>query len=209
MPAEKLSYLDRKSIGRCVQDGCDREAAPDINRCIMHHRRALKSAAESAARRREVRLADGLCVRCPVGNVRKVWPATSDTCLACRVLRRRIRKADGTRDKELDRDAAIAAATRTHEDGRTRYHGQGKRGQQPQAQLNRQDIGMARRAIDAGEQGLELLETEEVRALPRIQRSDVKQAAAHQLDRATRHIDDVLERLGHFGKKHGRRTGDE
>lgn len=148
---------------------------------------------------------NGECVKCHVDNVRKVWPVGSDTCLACRVLRQKIRKADGTRDKELDKSDQIAAATRTHEDGRTRYHGQGKRGQQPQAQLNRQDLGMARKALDAGEQGLGLLETDEVKALPRIQRADVKQAAAHQLDRATRHIDDVLERIGHFGKRHGKR----
>lgn len=68
---------------------------------------------------------------------------------------------------------------------------------------------MAEKCFRSGREGLALLETPEVQAQPRIQRSNVKSAALHELDRATRHIDDVLERNGHFGKRHGPRSGDE
>jgi uncharacterized Zn finger protein (UPF0148 family) len=149
-----------------------------------------------------------LCVWCPEsGPPARVKPGET-SCPGCRVRRRRIPRPLGGVDNGVDKASLIAARTRTHEDGRTRYHGQGKRGQQPSAQLNRQDLDFAESAFAAGRDGLGLLETPEVQALPRVQREDVKRAAAHQLDRATRHIDDVLERLGHFKERHGRRDGE-
>lgn len=105
------------------------------------------------------------------------------------------------------RATRIAAMTRKDASNRTRYHGQGKRGMQPRIQLDGQDLGFARREIAAGEAGLQLLETDEVKAMGRIQREDVKNAALHCLARASGHIEDILERRGHFKMRHGRREG--
>ena len=81
-----------------------------------------------------------------------------------------------------------------------------------QLALNVADLDEAVGALDAlaaGEQGLLLLDTDEVKTMGRIQRGDVKDAALHQLARAVGHVEDVLERRGHFKTRHGRRDGEE
>ncbi|HEU4727668.1 MAG TPA: hypothetical protein VFT22_07260 [Kofleriaceae bacterium] len=134
----------------------------------------------------------------------------STSCLPCRIRRHRIRSADGGVNTGVNqgREARIAARTVTHSDGRTRYHGQSRRGQQPAAQLNQQDAELAAECFATFREGLALIETDDVKALPRVQRDGVKSAVAHQGDRAIRHIEDVLERLGHFKVRHGKRDGE-
>lgn len=177
--------------------------------CTRHHRVYRRLDREAKQRKREARRANGECIHCPGDRPAKATLG-STSCLGCRVRRNRIKPTDGGVQPGVypGRDQQIAARTRTGADGRTRYHGQGKRGQQPRAQLIGQDIRYAREGIAAAEAGYALLDTDEVKQLPRIQRDDVGKAADHQLERVIGHLEDVLERRGHWQQRHGRRDGE-
>jgi len=215
--AALAAYSVRKEssadTGECLRPGCDDAAADGSDFCAPHRdaKRDSDRAYRKRLRRRRRRLK--LCRDCGV-KLRKATatlPAEKIWCTEHRIRRGRltlVRSASPGVETVVEKSERIARATREHDDGRTRYHGQGKRGQQPQAQLNRQDIEKAEAALAAGRAGLQHAETEEVKALPRIQREDVKREAAHLLDLATRHIDDVLERIGHFKMRHGKRDGE-
>lgn len=147
-------------------------------------------------------MASGLCPHC--GNER---PARSKSCLACRVRRRRLTADQRASIKKVadDKAARIAQATRVHADGRERYHGQQRRGSQPMLQIDEQDAQWASDLITAGLEGLRFFESPEVQARGRFEREDVKGAALSHFDRAQRHLEDILERRGHFKVRHGRR----
>jgi hypothetical protein len=185
-------YQERKEAGLCTR--CGAPAADGSQFCEVHldADRAYKKKYARKMRRRHQRAK--VCLEC--GATRRKG---DKLCLKCRVRRNRLSVValPGVENR-VEKSDRIAAMTATHADGRTRYHGQGRRGQQPRAQLNAQDLGFARAALAAGEAGLQMLDTPEVRALPRIQREDVKHAALHQLGRAIGHIEDVQERMGHF-----------
>lgn len=186
--------------------------------CVKHHRLYKRLARESMQRRREARRVANLCVWCPGDKPAGATPG-SNSCLACRVRRNRIRVSDaGVRPgvNPGDRQSRIASRTITHADGRTRYHGQSRRGQQSHAQLDGQDIGFAERDTATGKSGLALYATEVARtkagdreALPRIQRDDLRSAACHKIEQAIGHLGDVLDRHGHVWDRHGRRDDEE
>lgn len=162
------------------------------------------------ARLRRKRRRARTCIDC--GQER---PRGQSLCEGCKLARGRIPKrvASGA-DEQAARERRLAAATRKHEDGRTRYHGQQKRGSQPQLQLDGQDLGYARDMLDRGETGLRYYETPDIQAMPRIQREDVKADALHRLGQAVGHIEDVMRRrdrkfFAHFQERHGARTDPE
>lgn len=171
---------------------CGGEPADDSSLCPAHRdderaRKRLWMAKVRKQRQRHRR-----CRYC--GGPRRL---REKSCLACRVRRNRLSALRVRVRQGHDRAEQIAAATRQDADGRTRYHGQGRRGNQTHAALNRQDVGHAERAFVAFKVGVALLDTDEVRLLPLVQRDDLKSAAAHQGQRVGRHIADVLVRLGH------------
>jgi hypothetical protein len=127
------------------------------------------------------------------------------------VRRHRIKKSDSGVGGRVgpDRAAQIAAATRLDPDGRSRYHGQGKRGQQPKAELNRQDIRHAKQDFDGFEAGVLLIASPAAEDWSRGERERVELATASLGERASGRMDDILERLGHFKERHGRRDGDK
>lgn len=178
--------------------------------CKRHHRQYKRVDREAKQRKREERRAGGLCVWCPGDRPAKATEG-STSCLACRIRRNRIKSSDGgvrlgVYPEPIDQ---IAARTRIGADGRTRYHGQAKRGQQPRAQLNRQDMRHARQDFDGFEAGVLLMASDAAEAWTRGERERVEQATASLGERASGRIDDVLERLGHFKQRHGRRDGEQ
>lgn len=195
-------YQRRKEEGLCTR--CGVPAADDSSLCAPHRDDQKGRVRAAVAKLRHRRRRSGLCLYCdtPVGR-------GEYSCLAHRVARDRLSgvKPSGV-NNAVNKSERVAAATRKDADGRIRHHGQMKRGNQPHGQLNRQDVGFARVAMAAGEAGLDLCETVEVKAMPRIQREDVKRAALHQLERARGHIADVLERCGHTKQKHGARCSE-
>ena len=195
-----LAYLEAKVAQRCTYHGCKRAPADSSQLCPRHLRKQRKYDTQSKKRSRAANRAAGLCAFCPT-------PSKKYRCAACLVSARQVPKSHSVQNG-VDKSARIAAATRTHADGRTRYHASGKRGSQPAEKLDAEDINWARAALSAGEAGLQMLATEQVKAMPRIQREDVKHAALHQIARAQGHLEDVLERRGHFKLRHGRRDGE-
>jgi hypothetical protein len=209
-------YQQRLEAGECTYPGCDEPLCSGSSYCEEHWEDHKRRDREYRQRKRDARREAGLCLECPGDKPARVrHPDT--TCIACRVRRRRLTRADGTTvggvGKRVDKDQRIAAATKVGEDGRERYHGQQKRGNQPHIQLDEQDLGYARDALEAGLAGLYVYE-EAVRAkTPRIQREDIRSAALHHLNRATGHVDDVLGRRDYFGAghvklRHGKRDGE-
>lgn len=199
------AVIQRKLNEECVR-GCGQPAAEDSFLCLTHRDADRERYRLSKQRIRKRRKEQRLCVDC--GGPR---PRGRASCMACAVrhgrVMQRYRKSAGA-----SKDERIAAATMVHPDGRERYHGQRKRGNQPHLQLDEQDIGYAQSMLERGLAGLRLYESAEVQALPRIQREDVRAEALALLNRATGHTEDVLERRkffeakpGHFQSRHGRR----
>jgi hypothetical protein len=203
-----------EQIEQCTRKGCREPASDGTAFCAPHHDDQKKRQKASMAKLRRRRRRAKLCVWCPDDRPTPV-PRGESSCPLCRVKRSRVSMESVNNGvNNSDRDARIAAATKMHPDGRARYHGTGKKGKQPDIRLDGQDLGFARKAMTAGEVGLELYDLEVQKskakdpyALPKVQRDDIKDAALCQLNRATGHIEDVLERRGHFGKRHGPRDG--
>lgn len=176
--------------------------------CDRHYESAKRRARESMARKRATRRAGKLCIWCPGNDPAPATPG-STACLPCRIRRRRIKLSDGGVNGGVnERRLAIAAATRKDSDGRTRYHGQSKRGQQPKWQLNLQDMRHVREDCDTFQQALRTLASPEAQRMHASDRSEVELAAAHVGARMTRRTGDILERLGHFQQRHGPRPGE-
>ncbi len=199
-PRDKLL---RKLDGWCTySSACPRRAEgwpdPTQQLCRRHRLKEQKRLGQLKKAQRTESASQGKCVRCH---------KASDTyrCAGCRILDRcSLPSMSGTARDTAGRAARIASRTITHEDGRTRYHGQSRRGQQTHAQLDEQDIGFALKEIDLGRAGLAQYAYEVQRskagdpeAKPRIQRDDLRSAALHQIERAVGHLGDVMERHGH------------
>jgi hypothetical protein len=193
------AYLEKKLAGVCTYHRCQRMPAEGAQLCPRHLVKQRMRDARYKRRLRARRRDAGLCAFCR---------AKSKTyrCMACLIKAGLL----PTRNVQfgVDKSARVAAQTRKHEDGRVRYHGQAKRGQQPTAQLNAQDLAMASDCFRDFGAGLAMLESDDVKALPRVQRDNVRSAVCHEGERVSRHLDDILERLGHFKVRHGRRDGE-
>lgn len=97
----------------------------------------------------------------------------------------------------MERSAQIAAATSKDSDGRVRYRGQQKRGQQPKWQLNLQDVRHVRMDFETFEKAVRILATPEARQRHAGDREKVEREAAVVGGSMIRRTDDILERLGH------------
>jgi len=179
--------------------------------CIRHWRAHRRTDAAAKQRKRDERRAEGLCIWCPGDKPQRASEAGGSSCLACRIRRGRIRDAEGGVSLDVyrkQREQQIAGATRRDDDGRTRYFGQQKRGQQPKQQLNMQDLAHVAEDFEAFSEGVRLLAAPETQ---KMHRSDIARAEAEVAivgDRMNRRTDDILERLGHFKQRHGRRDGE-
>ncbi len=182
-------------------------AAEDSSYCATHRDADRKHKREWRARQRRRRARNKECRDCgeKLGVGERIW------CKEHRIARHRVsalRPAPGGVASGVEKSERVAAATRKHADGRTRFHGQQRRGQQTHAQLNKQDVVMADSCFDAFKAGIDLLGGEQAATWSRGERERVAKATANQGERTSRHIDDVLERLGHFKQRHGRRDGE-
>ncbi len=203
-------YQARKLSRRCTRDGCKRQARDDSQLCTKHLRRKKQTDSEWINRKRAERRAAGLCIWCPGSNPA---PATPDStaCLPCRIKRRRIKVSDGGVGGVVGRSAAIAAATSrdmTGPNGRVRYRGQQKRGQQPKWQLNLQDVRHVRRDFETFEQAIKMLAEPAARQMHASDRERAERETAGVGESMTRRTGDILERLGHFQQRHGPRPGE-
>ena len=199
-------YYERKAEGWCVYGACQRRADgwPDPTHyyCQQHRVKVLRRKAKAAVAERHSLRDAGKCRTC-----RK--PSATYRCLACSIKdRSKLVSSRVLMGMVTDREAQIAAATRTHDDGRTRYHGQQKRGQQPKWQLNMQDLRHVTQDFAKFSEYLNVLSTPEAQ---KRHKSDLRAAEleiASIGESVSRRLDDILERLGHFKQKHGPRDGE-
>ncbi len=201
-------YHQRKELGQCTR--CGEPAADDSLLCAPHRDAQRGNARRWWLARAERRHSNGECAWCHGAKPAKVPPGPMRPCLACRIRSGKQKPSEAGLDNELDkRRERIAAATWVDPGGRKRYRGQKRRGQRAHAQLNRQDVDLAKQAFQAFEAGVQVLASDEIKELGAGDRDRIKTATASQGERCGRHIDDVLERLGHFQQRHGRRSDDK
>lgn len=170
--------------------------------CKQHTRLYRKLDKEAKQRKRAQRRAEGLCIWCPGDSPSRATPP-SPTCLACRVKHRKVRISDGAVSLDVylqQRESQIVAATSRDiagHNGRVRYRGQQKRGQQPKTQLNVQDLVHVQKDYDGFVAGVMVLVGSEVDQLHQSDRVKVEKATARLGDRAARRMGDIVTRLGH------------
>lgn len=98
----------------------------------------------------------------------------------------------------LDKSARLAARTITGADGRTRYHGQSRRGSQPPEQLVDGEIRDAIKLLETTQRGLAM-----AYALPagtpseRTRRKAAIHASLAHADRVSRQIEEICQRYGY------------
>lgn len=111
----------------------------------------------------------------------------------------------------VERSAAIAAATSRDiegRNGRVRYRGQQKRGQQPKWQLNLQDVRHVHEDFVTFEQAIRILASPTGRQMHASDRETAERKTAEVGHSMVRRTGDILERLGHAMQRHGPRPGD-
>lgn len=199
-------YQQRKEASLCTR--CGAPAAEDSSLCEEHRDDLRWRRKRWIKELRKARKKAGLCMYCPSsGPVAKVV-APEKCCEPCRIRRCRLSSSVGVDGAVDNRGAKIAAATRKGDDGRVRYHGQQKRGQQPKHQLNLQDLRHVEEDFDTFKQCIEKLAKPDMQAKHKSDREKAEKATADVGDRMCRRTDDILERLGHFKQRHGRRDGE-
>ncbi len=188
----KMTYDDRKeanaNTGRCVRPGCRRRCSGDTLLCHGHRQAANAARARYNKRKRGNRME---CLDCS----RKV--EDGGRCLRCRarLTARRPRKMRGG-ETVGSKQERIAARTIVDADGRTRFHGQPRRGQQPRAQLDEKDIDDAVSALLRTKAGLAVIRSPAHADLPRLQLKDAIDAVLAIGALGCRLFGDVLIRNG-------------
>jgi len=198
-------YLNRKLAQKCLESGCDAPLLEGSARCERHDAACKARQRASIARRRKRfgrREGGARCKRC--GAPRERYKP----CRKCAIERAELAKLNLPPEiTDTEKAARIAAATWIDPDGRVRYRGQMKRGQQPHSELNKQDFQWTDECLRAFKAGVRLLDDPLSKDWDREERARVKAATANQGERAARHIGDVVQRLK--PAKRGRRDEDE
>lgn len=173
----------KQQTGVCVRKRCGAPAADGSDYCARHAEHQRQYNASYMARRRAERLRKKLCTFCGARLARRDWPSPGDrtaSCPACRIKRDRMKTA-GVKSSVENRTERIAARVEEVLDAtdgyaRKRFRG-GKRGAPKAEQLDEADLRDLRLYVEKAAAGLALANSDEVQALPRIQRDEAKHAA--------------------------------
>lgn len=200
-------YYQRKADHQCTRCGIQLADDYDHQQCPPHLKEARKRSRVAHAERRADRAAKGKCVNCnrPANGLYR-----------CRICYIRAGRLSPT--TSVNKRVNIEERTSIDRDGRSRYHGQAKRGAPSAeviAQQEENDLRSAEELLARYREAMRVWRSPEIQALPRIQRQEAKNAALELLDRAGRFIDGTLdhhkygteaqERMekGHAMKRHG------
>lgn len=177
-------YRDRKihEPPICARPGCLAGPADDSDLCPAHRddkrRRQRESVAAARAKLRRRRLCAGGCGR----------KSARYRCPRCRIV---VGRAPvGRVARGVDNSARI----RKGEDGRTRYHGQGRRGRQTHANLDDQDLEDAIKMLEQARIAIAYAASPEVKSWGRIAQADAMRAALSKVALGIRLAEEPLER---------------
>lgn len=170
-------YQRRQLAGQCTRNGCPHDAVDGSDLCEAHvtSERARWKAIKRKTRAR--RRAKGQCIDC--GKRVK----GDRLCAKHRIERDRYteRATAGVPESVPTSAARIAAATRAQttsgNEGRVRYHGQGKRGAPSRAVQNAADVAKITRHLANATKALAFADSDATEQLPRIQRKGARDAA--------------------------------
>ncbi len=181
-------YLARKVNGRCTRPGCRRRASGESVLCHGHRQAAISYQNRYNRRKRKNRK---VCLDCP----RKTGEGRYCIRCASRRTARRPRKIRAG-EKAGEKKAAIERRTSLDADGRSRFHGQERRGQQPRAQLDKKDIQDAIAALVQADAALDMVRSPGNATLPRMQIKEAVDAVLYVGALGCRLFGDVLLRNG-------------
>jgi hypothetical protein len=181
------SYTDLVIAHVCVQ--CAEPAAADSDRCEPHRDQQRKRDRAWRAARRKLHRRRGLCAECET-------PSDTYYCTAHSI---KMGRTDAVAvDSTVDKAARIAARLKTHADGRTRYHGQDRRGSQPPDQLVAKEIADAVRLLETAAGGFALAyQLPNGTPRERAYRKECFHASLAHADRVSRVIEELCTRYGY------------
>jgi len=180
------TYQERLEANLCTRPGCN-ERPGDSNECPRHHADSLARARRYRRRRRRIWAKKKLCMRC--GGTRRKG---SKWCNACLIKAGRLRIAD--HHKQQHNTPRMTTTVEADGYARTRYRGQGKRGQQKRWQLDLQDLDDAIERLQRAKAGVLATRDAEEALTPRVQLAEIRNAAMSQAAHARRFVEDVLRR---------------
>jgi len=200
--AKQLGYHEKLTRQICTYRGCNEPPLEDSNECAKHtpksrHRKRRwwrKRAARLKAERKRLK------------KQRKMF-AKRKRCLVCgakrvkgqeHCVKHAVRIGDLDKlalDKPLDNKAArIAAHTSIDADGRSRFRGQGKRGQPKRGAIDAKDLSYALDALGRGIKGLAFAEALIAQPFTKAESKEAESEALAQLHQAKGFVEDVLKR---------------
>lgn len=185
-PGKRNRYLERKLAGLCTGAvSCDEPIVEGRQMCMVHLALARQATAKAMKRRRRELRKAGLCLE-DCGRSAK----GAARCVMCLIRTGRVDKNHVGVNVATDDESS---RFKTDSTGRRRYHGQMRRGRQPQSQLDDQDLKYAADAIEKAKLALAAARSPEVQALPRYQRDAAKRAALAHVDHSARFLEAVLD----------------
>lgn len=190
-PGKEERYWQRKADGECTTCGVKLPDDHETQQCDKHQAKSRESTRGSMARSRERAIDAGLCADGCGRNNDGLY-----RCRLCYLKSGRLKPATHGVNNRVNVDSR----TSVDSDGRSRYHGQGKRGAPTAEVLVQQeemDLVSAERLIARGIEALRIVRSPEIRALPRIQKEGAMREALSYFDRASRTLDSVLDRHGY------------
>lgn len=196
--------IAKRIAGTCLH--CSEPAMEDSDYCAPHDARERGMRANRQRRLRQRRADAGLCVAgCGRKVAKRRRPDGSVQLRECRVCAKAHRERS-RRARVRNAEARAVTSSRpgfrltveASPDGvaraRLRYHGKGSRGRMSNAVIDQQDLDEAIQSVERGARALALYHGDEGRALPRVQRDEVREEGLDYLRQAQRWLDEVIER---------------
>lgn len=199
---DRAEYERRKANGLCTKCGVD---SPDDQLCPGCSAAKREARAASATRQRAARRKKKQCARCGLPSPER-YECTACAIASGREPRRSSAVGTAVGTARAERPTAIpishgaihaarrAAATAVDADGRTRYHGRGKRGHPSRADVDAFDVRIMRTELDRAEVALARYHDAANQDRPRIQRDEPLREALGHLDLVSRQIEEFVER---------------
>lgn len=196
IPDEGDDYMQRKARGACTRSGCPLPALEDSLLCERHRAEQRARVRKALAKLRRKRRKSGKCRECGRPAERGY-----SRCLRCRTRRRRHGGRGPKRPVETrveNNRSKVAERTAVDVDGRSRYHGQERRGQPAGAQLDEWDLDKALRGLLAGRDSLRKIEEALASGTSKSELKAAKHEALALLNLGIGFAEEVLERGGYF-----------